>query len=217
MRNFAVALRYRSIAILMIAFTAILASVSFSEVVVIFDEDEKDEAGNGNFVGVFVSHDAGSTVTVTEKDSISGKVSAFCTPSQSYNNAIGGWSYPIAENEYRYMTFAWKKDGGTGIMIQFAYDNTWAYRYFSGVNVTDWPGIQLEDDIPEDWMVYTRDLVKDFGGGWNLTGIALTPWNGKGGYYDYILIHTEEGEGRIAQIAVEPRGKLATVWARLKQ
>lgn len=82
-------------AVLTIAFTTMFASVSFSKVVVLFDEDEKAEAGNGNFVGVFISHDAGSTVTVTKDDAISGKVSAFCTPSQSYNPTIGGWNYSI--------------------------------------------------------------------------------------------------------------------------
>ena len=47
-------------------------------------------------------------------------------------------------------------------MIQLAFDNNWAYRYYSGVNVTNWEGIQLEADIPADWMVYTKDLTKDF-------------------------------------------------------
>ena len=119
-------MKYKLTAILAIAFTVMFASASFCKVVVLFDEDEKTEAGSGNFPGVFVSHDAGSTVTITKKDAISGKVSAFCTPSQSYNNNIGGWNYSI--DEYQYITFAWKKDGGTGIMIQFAHDTAWAYR-----------------------------------------------------------------------------------------
>ena len=201
---------------LLIGFTMLCTSV-YADVAVLFDEDEKDEGGNGNFAGLFGSHDAGSTVTITDDDSISGKVSAFCTPSQSYNNVMSGWSYPIDKGDYQYITFAWKKNGGTGIMIQLAFDSAWAYRYFSGVNVTNWPGIQLENDIPEDWIVYTQDLVSDFGGGWNLTGLALTPWDGEGGYYDHILLHTEEGEGKIANFSVESSGKLATKWAEIKQ
>jgi len=203
---------------LLIIFTILCTSV-YADVAVLFDEDEKDEAGKGNFAALFGSHDAGSTVTITNDDSISGKVSAFCTPSQSYNNVMNGWSYPINEGDYQYITFAWKKNGGTGIMIQLAFDSAWAYRYFSGVNVTDWPGIQLENEIPEKWMVYTLDLVNDFGGGWNLTGMALTPWDGEGGYYDHILLHTdeEEGEGGIPRFSVESSGKLATKWAEIKQ
>lgn len=199
---------------ILLAIFLLTCTISFSEVIVLFDEDEDTEAGNGDFVGVFGSHDAGSTVEVTEDEAISGDVSAFCTPSQSYNNAIGGWNYSI--DDYPYLTFAWKKSGGTGIMIQLAHDSAWAYRYYSGVNVTGWAGIQLEEEIPEDWIVYTRNLKEDFAGGWNLTGLALTPWNGDGGYYDHILLHTEEDEGQISQ-AIEQQGKLTTVWAKLKQ
>lgn len=192
-----------------------LASTSFSKVVIIFDEDAKDESCNGNFVPAFISHDAGSTVTVTKDSFIAGKVSAFCTPSQSYNPNIAGWGFPV--NDYPYMTFAWKKDGGTGIMIQMAYNGTWAYRYFSGVNVTNWPGIQLENEIPEDWILYTRDLTKDFAPGWNLTGLALTPWDGKGGYYDHIMLHSKPDEGKVGVTkAVEARKKLTTAWAKIK-
>jgi len=191
------------------------ASVSFSEVVVLFDEDDETEAGNGNFASLFTNHDAGSTVTVTDDDAIAGNVSVFCTPQQSYNNVIAGWSYSI--DDYPYLTFAWKKVGGTGIMIQLAHDTAWAYRYVDGVNSPGWESIVIDTDLPEDWTLYTRDLVEDFGDGWNLTGIALTPWDGEGGYYDHILIHSEEDEGEIAQFDVEPQGKLAAVWAKIKQ
>jgi len=198
-----------------IAFLISFTMVSNADVIILFDEDAKNEAGAGNFPALFVSHDAGSTVTVTKDAAISGKVSAFCTPSQSYNNNMANWGFPI--DKYPYMTFAWKKDGGTGIMIQMAYNGTWAYRYYSGVNVTNWPGIQLEKDIPKDWILYTRDLTKDFAKGWNLTGLALTPWDGKGGYYDHIMIHSKPDEGKITAKAVDAKKKLSTVWAKIKQ
>ena len=199
----------------MIVFAVTFALTSYGEVVIIFDEDAKAESGAGNFPALFISHDAGSTVTVSKDTSISGKVSAFCTPSQSYNPNMNGWGFPI--DKYPYMTFAWKKDGGTGIMIQMAYNGNWAYRYFSGVNVTNWPGIQLEKDIPKDWILYTRDLTKDFAKGWNFTGLALTPWDGKGGYYDHIMIHSKPDEGKIAAKAIDAKKKLATVWGNIKQ
>jgi len=202
-------------AILVVVLALTFVSAGFAEIVVLFDEDTKDEGGKGAFVPLFISHDAGSTVTVTKDEAISGKSSAFCTPSQSYNPNMAGWGYSI--DDYPFMSFAWKKDGGTGIMIQMAYNGTWAYRYFSGVNVTNWPGIQLEEDIPEDWMIYTRDLTQDFAKGWNLTGLALTPWDGAGGYYDHIILHTKESEGKIAGNPVEAKGKLATVWGNIKQ
>ncbi|HGJ66879.1 TPA: hypothetical protein ENS27_16085, partial [bacterium] len=117
-------------AIFVVVFTLTFISVGFAEILVLFDEDANNEAGKGAFVPLFGSHDAGSTVTVTKDQAISGKVSAFCTPSQSYNNNMPGWGYSI--DQYPYMSFAWKKDGGTGIMIQMAYNGNWAYRYFSG-------------------------------------------------------------------------------------
>jgi len=202
-------------AILVVVLALTFVSAGFAEIVVLFDEDTKDEAGNGDFVPLFISHDAGSTVTVTNDESISGKVSAFCTPSQSYNPTMTGWSYPI--DDYPFISFVWKKDGGTGIMLQLAYNGNWAYRYFSGVNVTNWEGIQLEKDIPEDWMVYTRDLTEDFVKGWNLTGLALTPWDGAGGYYDHIILHSIEKEGIIAGNPVEAKEKLATAWGNIKE
>ena len=209
-------MNFRFVALMAIVFSTMLTFASFGDVVILFDEDAKDEACKGNFVSAFVSHDAGSTVTVTKDSVIAGKVSAFCTPSQSYNPNIAGWGFPV--NDYPYMTFAWRKDGGTGIMIQMAYNGTWAYRYYSGVNVTNWPGIQLEKEIPEDWILYTRDLTKDFARGWNLTGLALTPWDGKGGYYDHIMLHSKPDEGKIAGAkAVEASRKLTTAWARIKQ
>lgn len=208
-------MKFMICAILMIVFSVTFALTSYGEVVVLFDEDAKTEACSGNFVGAFVSHDAGSTVTVTKDSVIAGKVSAFCTPSQSYNNNMAGWTFSV--DDYPYITFAWKKDGGTGIMIQFAYNGTWAYRYFSGVNVTNWPGIQLEPDIPKDWILYTRDLTKDFAKGWNMTGVALTPWDGKGGYYDHIMMHSKPDEGKITARAVKAKQKLVTVWAKIKQ
>ena len=97
---------------LLIVFAFFLSSLPcLSELNILFDEDAKNEAGEGNFVGKFVSHDAGSTVTVTSKDAFSGKASVFVTPAQSYNNQMANWSFritdkPSAKNEYRYIRFA---------------------------------------------------------------------------------------------------------------
>ena len=82
--------------------------------------------------------------------------------------------------------------------------------------MTNWEGIQLEEDIPTDWMLYTQDLVEDFGGGWNLTGVALTPWDGNAGYYDYLILHTEADEAELNGTAVTPQRKLATTWSQIK-
>lgn len=188
----------------------IACPLAFADQIVLFDENTASEAGGGDFPGIFGSHDDGSVVETSTAEHFAGSMSVLCTPSQSYNNAAEGWSYPI--DDYPYLTFAWKKDGGTGIMIQFAHDEAWAYRYFSGENVTGWDGIQLEETIPEGWMMYTRDLVADFGGGWNLTGVALTPWNGVAGYYDFMILHSDPEP----PTAVAPEETLTTTWGQLK-
>ena len=189
----------------------IACPLAFGAKIVIFDENDASEAGGGDMAALFTSHDAGSVVEVTEAESYSGSVSLMCTPSQSYNNVMAGWDFNI--DDYPYLTFAWKKAGGTGIMVQYAHDEAWAYRYFSGENVTGWAGEQLEDGIPEDWKVYTLDLVADFGGGWKMTGMALTPWNGDAGYYDFMILHSEPEPPS----PVEPTAsKLSTTWAQIK-
>lgn len=201
-----------SIAILVLfSFTMLFVSIGFGDVVVLFDEDGNDEAGDGGFAGLFTSHDGGSTVTITDEDSISGKVSAFCTPQQSYNNVMAGMSYSI--DEYPYITFAWRKDGGAVIVLQLAHDTAWAHRYYSGGPIPWEPGIQLSESIPEDWVLNTRNLVEDFGADWNLTGIAFSPWDGNAGFYDFMVLHSDPEP----PTAVEPGdGKLLTTWAGLK-
>lgn len=194
-----------------IAISLIIACpLAFGAKIVLFDENDPSEASGGDFAGLFGSHDAGSTVEITESEAYMGSVSAVCTPQQSYNNVMEGWSYSI--DEYPYLTFAWKKDGGETIMLQLAHDEAWAYRYFSGpVNGPTWESLQLMDTIPTDWMVHTVDLVADFGGGWNLTGLAFTPWDGDG-YYDYMVLHSDPEPPS----PVEPASKLSTAWGNIK-
>lgn len=209
-------------------YVAFCASAS-ADTVVLFDENAASEAGKGDFPALFVSHDAGSTVTVTEDDAYVGKVSVFATPDQSYNNQMTGWSFPIRENpgagEYRYIAFAWKSDGGTGIMIQFPDNGGWGAvttpcveppaigtrRYIAGQNVTGWSGVCVSDEIPTEWTVVERDLFADFGE-FTMTGMALTPFGdgGNGDYYDAITISSSP------VTAVQPDGNIATTWGRIK-
>ena len=190
----------------------IACPLAFGAKVVLFDENIASEENGGDFAGFFTSHDAGSTVEITDSEKYMGNVSAVTTPSQSYNNAFEGWEIPI--NDYPYLTFAWKKDGGEFIMVQLAHDAAWAFRYFSGPeNLPGWEGLQLDENVPTDWMVHTVNLVEDFGGDWNLTGIAFTPWDGNAMFFDFMVLHSDPEPPS----AVEPGdGKLLTTWAGLK-
>ncbi len=220
-----------SIIILLLMF----AVSSSADLLILFDEDAKTEAGAGNFSVLFVSHDAGSTVTVTKDQAFSGKVSVFVTPSQSYNNQMANWRYVIKENptgkdEYRYIRFAWKAEGGTGVMIQFPDNGSWGAvttpcveppapgtrRYIAGTNVTGWSGICVSKEIPTKWTVVERDLFADFGS-FTMTGMALTPFSdgGAGDYYDALMLASKKTEFP-KTFSVESRGKLATLWSNLK-
>lgn len=225
-------MKFAFTSILLIVFAFGFALTSYGDLLVLFDEDAKTEAGGGKFASLFGSHDAGSTVTVTDDSAYSGKVSVFVTPDQSYNNAMTGWSFKITENpakgEYRYIRLAWKSDGGKGVMIQFPDNGNWGAtptpcqeppsvgrRYIAGTNVTGWTGICFED-MPKNWTLVERDLFDDFGE-WLLTGMALTPFGdgGKGDYYDAIMIAAKPSEFPKAN-PVDPKGKSATLWSEIK-
>ena len=202
------------IALIVVAFL-IMVPGSFAKIIVIFDENAASEASAGKFVEGFTSHDAASKVAIVTSTSFMGKSSVFVDKSQSYNNIMPNWKFPI--NETPYMTFAWKKDGGKIIMIQMAYDNNWAYRYHCGDNTAGngptWPSTELAKAVPADWKMYTRDLTKDFAKGWNLTGLAFTPWDGNGGYYDFILLHSDPTPPTTAVFA---KDKVIKTWALIK-
>jgi hypothetical protein len=219
---------------LLIVFTISFSQTSYGELLVLFDENTKDEVGAGKFVDLFVSHDAGSTVTISNKEAFSGKSSVYVTPAQSYNNQMAGWSFKIVEkpsgkDEYRYIRFAWKSDGGTGVMIQFPDNGAWGAtpvpcqdppspgtrRYIAGTNVTGWTGICFKD-LPKNWTLVERDLFDDFGT-WTMTGMALTPFSDGGGgdYYDSIMLAAKLSEFPKAN-PVDPKGKLATLWSEVK-
>lgn len=137
---------------------------------------------------------------------------------QNFNPAVPDWSFGITENpggdnEFRFITFAWKKDGGDGLQIQLHGDpDTWGHRYHGGANVKGWnPSIQAQDTVPAAWTEHTRDLFEDWGE-FTLTGIAFSSWDGNGGFYDAISLHQDPSP----PTAVEARDKVATAWAALK-
>jgi hypothetical protein len=127
-----------------------------------------------------------------DKDIVfSGKNATKISVLQRYNNFIPGWSYRIVEKpkegEYRYLRFAWKSDGLSGIMLQLHDDKNWNIRYTAGANKFGWESLTLSDKLPTDWAVVTIDLFKDFGER-EIHGIALTTFDGLAGYFDHIYL-----------------------------
>jgi len=131
----------------------------------------------------------------------SGSASLAITPPQRWNLRIPGWKYPIVEQpaagEFRYLRFAWKSRGGRGVMIELAGDGKWPpadeplWRYYSGKNTTDWQAVEVSPDVPDDWVVVTRDLWQDFGS-FTLTGVAPTALGGEAFFDSIELLRTLE-------------------------
>ena len=127
------------------------------------------------------------TAGLRTDDRFSGTASLAVTPPQRWSLDIPGWKYRIVENpgegEFRYLRFAWKSDGGEGVMIELAADGQWPpaeqplRRYYSGRNTTGWAAVRVAEQVPRQWTVVTRDLWKDFGE-FTLTGIAPTAMGG---------------------------------------
>jgi hypothetical protein len=143
---------------------------------------------------------------------------------QRFNPFVPGWAFevkekPQKETEFRYITFAWKKVGGTGIQLQISRQGDWGHRYHAGANERGWnPSIQVSAKLPEKWEIHTRDLWAD----WatlrvgQLTGMAFTAWSLDYGLWDHVVLHQSK-EDPLAALSVDPHTKLAASWAKMKQ
>lgn len=177
-------------------------------------------------------NDAGENGVATreDRDTFAGVEAARVTPMQRYHAPLPGWDYRIVEKptkagEFRYMRFAWKKVGGTGIMVQMHDPNkSWFARYYAGSNVHGWnPAISVAERLPAQWEVVTRDLFKDHGA-FTLCGFALTPFDGEYGLFDHVLLGrtvedldraTATATGRDKPTAVPAGKERDALWADL--
>jgi hypothetical protein len=64
-----------------------------------------------------------------------------------------------------------------------------SYRYEAGPaeNAFQVAALKLDVHLPDDWVVVTRDLFRDFGA-FTLTGIAFAPQNGDYGLFDHVYL-----------------------------
>jgi putative heme-binding domain-containing protein len=165
--------------------------------VTLFDDDSTFAA---------VLSEGEGTATIDADQPFSGSICLAITPPQRFSLRIPGWEYPVRENpvpgEYRYLRFAWKSQGGQGVMIELAGDGKWPpadkpiWRYFSGRNTTGWAAVEVASEPPGEWVVVTRDLWQDFGD-FTLTGIAPTAIGGKAWFDKIELLRSpNEATGR---------------------
>jgi hypothetical protein len=205
--------RFSLIATLLFVFVAVGAASAAKDVFVILEE-------NVDAVLKDITQGAGTASKTTDHyfGSSALKVEATGADGQKFNPAMPGWAFkivekPAADDEFRYITFAWKKDGGKGIQLQLhGNPDTWGHRYHAGDNVKNWtPSIQVSKTVPTSWTAHTQDLFVDWKA-FTLTGVAFTAWDGTAGLWDNVFLHKAKDA-----TPVEPKGKLATTWASLKE
>jgi hypothetical protein len=141
----------------------------------------------------------------------SGLVSIRVTPDQRFNPALPGLGVNIREfpgpGEYRYLRFAWKKQGGQAICLQLNHDGKWGpadnnpakFRYHAGPTGEVYGGsLAVDANLPAEFTVVTRDLFADFGE-FKLTGIALSAVDGEFALFDHIYLGTKPEDFDLAK------------------
>lgn len=142
------------------------------------------------------------TVALLSEDHFTGAASAKVTPEQRYNPALPGLGVKVRQNpapgEFRYLQFAWKKQGGQRVCLQVNHDGQWGpvpsvsplkFRYDAGPGPGESYGgaKRLDENLPNNWVVITRDLFADFGE-FTFTGLALCPMDGEFALFDHIYL-----------------------------
>jgi hypothetical protein len=140
-------------------------------------------------------------ISLVNDDKYSGTAAVKVTPDQRYNPSLPGLAVKIREQpglgEYRFVSFAWKKKGGSQICFQFNHDGNWGptdgnpahkFRYHAGPGPECFGGsLAVDSKLPDGWTLVTRDLYADFGE-FTLTGIALSPIDGDYALFDHIYL-----------------------------
>jgi hypothetical protein len=156
-------------------------------------EDEADFADKLN--------QGAGKISLVSDDHYSGKAALKVTPDQRFNPSLPGLNVKIREKpgagEYRYLTFAWKKKGGSQLCLQLNHDGQWGppgdapghkFRYHAGAGPECFgASLAIDPKLPEGWVLVTRDLYADFGE-FTLTGLALSPIDGDYALFDHIYL-----------------------------
>lgn len=152
--------------------------------------------------GAFVEAlDAGARLN--REDRFSGETSLEITEGDHGISDLPFGRILIRENprlgEFRFLTWAWKKQGGRRIALRLAHDGEWgawdgknprvSFRYLTGPVERNEPnsGYVVSEVIPGQWEVVTRDLFADFGE-FELSGISFDCGDGDAALFDQICL-----------------------------
>lgn len=170
------------------------------------------------------------TVVREDRDVFAGVEAVRVGPLQKYQPHIPGWAFKVVETpknpgEFRHLRFAWKKLGGSGVMLQLhdSVKQGWGLRYHAGQNSVGWESKGVREKPPAVWEVVTRDLFKDFGET-ALSGIAFTAMDGEAALFDLVLLGrtvedldraTDEALGRVKPARPLAGAERNALWADL--
>ena len=141
--------------------------------------------------------DFSGKVITDREDFYTGKASVRMIPNQVL---VGkGFIIPVRENpkegQYRYLTMAWKKNGGKHLILQLHWrdkDNKDIhFNYRAGAPVWT-PSRELAPIPPSEWTAYegetALDLYKDIGAEVDITSIIFSPLDGEYASFDHIYL-----------------------------
>jgi hypothetical protein len=151
------------------------------------------------FVASLSQGDGAASIVADAK--FSGAASVKVTPGQRFTAAVPGLVARIRQNpgpgEYRYLQFAWKKQGGQRIGLQIAHDGKFGpdagkptqFRYDASPlpDASFGGAVRVDGNLPGGFVLVTRDLFADFGE-FTLTGLALAPLDGEFALFDHIYL-----------------------------
>ena len=141
---------------------------------------------------------------VETKDKFSRALCLRVKPGEAGGAKLVGVNLPIraqpAAGEFRYLRFAWRKQGGSRIALALANDGKWEATppgggqprklvYFAGPPGGLFPdeAISVHEPTPTEWVVVTRDLLVDFGP-ITLTGMMFHCPDGQNALFDHIQV-----------------------------
>ncbi|MEX2142116.1 MAG: hypothetical protein WD894_22810 [Pirellulales bacterium] len=155
-------------------------------------EDEEEFANSLN--------QGGGQVRLEGGQKYSGAASVRVTPDQRFNPALPSLGVKIRKDpgagEYRYLRFAWRKQGGNQICLQLNHDGAWGpmpggtgakFRYHAGPGDCFGASLRVNPRVPNRMTLVTRDLYADFGE-FTLTGLGLSPIDGQFALFDHIYL-----------------------------
>jgi len=142
----------------------------------------------------------GGQIRLEGGEKYSGTASVRVTPDQRFNPALPNLGVKVRKEpgpgEYRFIRFAWKKQGGNQVCLQLNHDGQWGptaggsgakFRYHAGPGDCYGASLRVSPRVPGRMVVVTRDLYADFGE-FTLTGLGLSAIDGQFALFDHIYL-----------------------------